>query len=106
VLTPLPNPNSGIDAVSLTGGSHLLVYNHTRRGRSPLNLSLTRDGRRWYAALVLEDDRKEYSYPAVIQTADGLVHVTYTYDRKRIRHAVIDPSRLAGRDIVDGAWPE
>ncbi|MFN6107564.1 MAG: exo-alpha-sialidase, partial [Planctomycetaceae bacterium] len=39
----LPNPHSGIDGVTLADGRHLLVYNHTERGRSPLNLALSDD---------------------------------------------------------------
>jgi predicted neuraminidase len=30
----------------------------------------------------------------VIQTADGLVHVTYTWKRERIKHVVINPASL------------
>jgi predicted neuraminidase len=93
-LTALPNPNAGIDAVTLRDGRHLVVYNHTAEGRSPLNVATSRDGKSWEAAVVLEDAPGEYSYPAVIQAADGLVHVTYTWKRERIRHAVIDPARL------------
>lgn len=92
--TDLPNPNSGIDAVTLRDGRQLLVYNHTTRGRSPLNAAVSSDGQNWDMALILEDQPGEYSYPAVIQTADGLVHATYTYLRKSIKHVVIDPSRL------------
>ncbi|MGF1641172.1 MAG: exo-alpha-sialidase [Rhodospirillales bacterium] len=103
--TTLPNPDSGIDAVSLADGRVLLVYNHAgaRWRRTPLNLALSADGRRWRAVGVLEDGPGEYSYPAVIQAADGLVHVTYTWNRRRIRHVTLDPADLAsptarGRD--------
>ena len=103
--TTLPNPNSGIDAVTLRDGPHLLVYNHLGSGRHILNVALSSDGERWQAALVLEDEPGEYSYPAMIQAADGLVHVTYTWRRRDVRHVVIDPAQLVARDFVDGAWP-
>lgn len=93
-LTGLPNPNAGIDAVTLRDGRHLIVYNHTPEGRSPLNVSVSNDGRTWEPLLVLESDPGEYSYPAVIEGADGLVHVTYTWKRERIKHVVIDPAQV------------
>jgi predicted neuraminidase len=102
----LPNPNSGIDAVSLNDGRHLLVYNHTTRGRSPLNVAVSPDGIKWHAAAVLENTPGEYSYPAVIQSADGMVHITYTWKRTKVRHVVLDPSKLELREIRDGQWPE
>jgi predicted neuraminidase len=105
-LTNLPNPNAGTDAVTLKDGRHLLVYNHAGRGRTPLNVAVSGDGKTWQAALVLENQPGEYSYPAVIQTADGQVHITYTWMRQRIRHVVVDPTQLALRDLVDGKWPE
>jgi predicted neuraminidase len=87
----LPNPNSGIDAVTLRDGRHVLVYNPVSAGRSPLAMALSQDGRHWNQALILEDEKgAEFSYPAVIQAADGMVHVTYTWKRLRIRHVVID----------------
>jgi predicted neuraminidase len=104
-LTALPNPNAGIDAVTLRDGRQLVVYNHSTDGRTPLNVALSRDGKVWQAALVLESEPGEYSYPAVIQSADGLVHITYTWKRQRIRHVVIDPRRLRLRPIVEGRWP-
>lgn len=103
--TELPNPNSGIDAVLLRDGRSLLVYNHTYQGRGVLNVALSPEGRRWYAALVLENEKgAEFSYPAVIQTRDGLVHITYTWERERIKHVVLDPFKLALREIVEGQW--
>ncbi len=92
--TALPNPDSGIDAVTLADGRHLLVYNPTTRGRSPLAVAISADGKSWRTVLVLEDQPGEYSYPAVIQSADGLVHITYTWHRKKIRHVVVDPNKL------------
>jgi predicted neuraminidase len=59
-----------------------------------LNVALSRDGKSWESALVLEDQPGEYSYPAVIQAADGLLHITYTWKRQRIKHVVVDPARL------------
>jgi predicted neuraminidase len=114
-LTDLPNPDSGIDAVTLRDGRQLLVYNHNVRtgshnkGRSPLNVAVSADGTNWLAALVLEDDPNApdgFSYPAVIQTSDGLVHITYTWERKRIKHVVIDPNKLELKPIIHGEWPK
>ena len=92
--TDLPNPNSGLDAVTLKDGRQLLVFNNTPRGRTPLNVALSRDGRNWEVVLTLEDQPGEYSYPAVIQASDGRVHITYTWQRKGIKHVVLDPRRL------------
>jgi predicted neuraminidase len=102
----LPNPNSGIDAVTLADGRHLIVYNHTTSGRSPLNVAVSRDGMLWEAALVLEAEPGEYSYPAVIQGRDGLIHITYTWKRQRIRHVVVDPARLQPVPMPGGGWPQ
>ncbi len=104
--TQLPNPNSGTDALTLNDGRHLIVYNHTAKGRTPLNVALSKDGVQWQAALVLESAPGEYSYPAVIQTADGLVHVTYTWKREKVRHLVIDPQKIVATDFVNGEWPK
>jgi predicted neuraminidase len=92
--TPLPNPSAGIDAVRLADGRFLLVYNPTATGRAKLDVAMSADGRMWKRAVVLEDSAGEYSYPAMIQTRDGRVHVTYTWKRERIKHVVVDPTRL------------
>jgi predicted neuraminidase len=105
-LGMLPNPNSGTDAVTLKDGRHLLIYNHTAKGRSPLNLAISQDGKTWQAALTFESEKGEYSYPAIIQAADGTVHVTYTWKRQRVKHAAIDPTKITPRPIVEGAWPK
>ena len=89
--TRLPNPDSGVDAVTLADGRALLVYNHSQRARTPLNVAVSNDGETWSGAGILEDGAGEFSYPAVIQGRDGQVHITYTWNRRRICHAVWSP---------------
>lgn len=104
----LPNPNSGIDAVTLRDGRHFMVYNHLKSGRNVLNAAISDDGINWKPAVLLENDRKgtEFSYPAVIQSADGMIHITYTWNRKLIRHVAVDPQLIvAGEFTKDGSWP-
>jgi predicted neuraminidase len=107
-LIDLPNCNSGTDAVTLRDGSHLLIYNHsaTEKIRYPLNLAMTKDGVKWNACLTIESEPPgQYSYPAIIQSSDGLVHAVYTWKRLRIRHVVIDPEKLTCTSIIGDAWP-
>jgi predicted neuraminidase len=92
--TALPNPNAGIDAVTLRDGRHLLVYNPVTKGRSPLSVAVSRDGKEWKEVVVLENQPGEYSYPAIIETGDGLAHITYTWKRQRIKHAILDPRKF------------
>ena len=91
----LPNPDSGFDAVTLQDGTQLLVYNNTEKGRTPLNVAVSKDGKTWNNVIVLENEKDgEFSYPAVIQTSDGLVHILYTYKRIHIKHVVLDPKKF------------
>lgn len=113
--TALPNNNSGTDAVSLQDGRQLLVYNHVkppvtasegRGNRTPLNVAVSKDGKHWYAALILEDATiSEYSYPSVIQSKDGMVHIVYTWRREKIKYVKIDPSQLRIIKMNKGQWP-
>jgi predicted neuraminidase len=80
----VPNPNSGIDAVSLRDGRVVLVYNNSTTARSPLNVAVSRDGEHFRNFTTLESEPGEFSYPAVIQQADGDLDITYTWNRKSI----------------------
>lgn len=110
----LPNNNSGTDAVTMMDGRHVLVYNHVlppgnlaKGPRTPLNVSVSKDGKNWSAALILEDSPiSQYSYPAVIQTKDGLLHFIYTWRRQKIKHVVVDPNDLSLLPIKNGEWPK
>ena len=85
----LPNPNSGIDALRLRDGRIVLIYNNSPSGRTPLSLAISRDGEHFTRLLDLETSPGEYSYPALIQTKDGTLHATYTWNRKHIQFATI-----------------
>lgn len=110
-LTDLPNNQSGTDAVTLADGRHVLVYNDfatlpgTKKGpRTPLSLAVSDDGEHWRRVLTLEDSPiSQYSYPAVIQGRDGLLHCVYTWRRQRVAYKCIDPVRLGfGPDAAVG----
>lgn len=86
----LVNPNSGIDAVTLKDGRHVIVYNPVKKGRSPISVAISSDGKTWKDIATLESEPgEEFSYPAVIQTKDGKVHITYTWKRKKIKHVIL-----------------
>jgi alpha-L-rhamnosidase len=112
--TTLPNNNSGTDAVTLKDGRQLLVYNHVlppgneaKGPRTPLNVALSDDGVNWDASLVLENSPvSQYSYPSVIQSSDGMIHIVYTWRRERVKYVRIDPSKLKRVKIQNGIWPE
>ena len=89
---PLPNPNAGIDGVTLSDGTSLLVYNPLQmgvdwyNGRNKLSLALSSDGIHWTEKLVLEDRKEgEFSYPAIIQSRSGKIYLTYTFNRQNIK---------------------
>ncbi len=100
--TSLPNPNSGTDAVTLKDGRQLLIYNHSTKkgpepkGRNILNLAISKNGKKWHPVMTLENEPIEagYAYPAIIQSNDGLVHITYTYNRRSVKYVVVDPKKL------------
>ncbi len=99
--TSMPNNNSGIDAITLKDGRHLLVYNNVKPpkdekegwgARSPLNVAISNDGKKWEDIAILENEKgAEFSYPFVIQTSDDKIHITYTWKRRKIKHVVMDP---------------
>jgi predicted neuraminidase len=95
----LPNPNSAIAAVRLPDGSMVLAYNHTTSQRRNLSLASSRDeGRSWQRFYTLEDSTEEsteatkgsFSYPCIIRADDGTIHVAYTWNRTRIKHAMFN----------------
>lgn len=72
--------------------------------RNPLQFAISEDmGLSWANHLVLESDKTkrsvndkegsfigDYSYPSIIQSADGYIHISYTYLRDCIKYLRID----------------
>ncbi|MCE1198627.1 MAG: glycoside hydrolase [Marinilabiliales bacterium] len=97
----IPNEAS-VELAALKNGKWLFFGNDVSDGRYRLSLYLSDDeGNSWYKKEVIEyspDRKNSFSYPCLIQTADGLVHLTYSYaagrQQESIRHIVIDPSKI------------
>lgn len=95
--TNLLNPNAATDAIRLKNGQFMIIYNPDFagkdwwEGRTKLRVAISKDGLKWKDILALEDGVKgdEYSYPTIIQDKKGLIHITYTWNRKSIKHVVL-----------------
>jgi len=98
-LIDTPNNNSGIDAVTLQDGSFAMICNDwpieptkEKGARTPLSILRSSDGIHWNHWITLEDSPiLQYSYPSIIQSRDGHIHVVYTWRRQRIKHVELIP---------------
>ena len=93
-LTDRDHPSAGIDSVRLDDGRVILIYNPSTRRRTPLSLAVSfDDGQTFDDFLVVEEleagERGELSYPAMIVDSRGDLQITYTWNRRRIRHATV-----------------
>jgi predicted neuraminidase len=81
---------AGVEALKLKSGRWVLINNDTERGRYRLSLHVSDDeGRTWKTARRLEDDppgpdQGGYSYPSIIQSRDGAIHVTYSHKGRKM----------------------
>lgn len=92
--TDLPNPSAGIDVVKTTKGDVFLIYNPTPLARSPISLARsTDDGATWKKVVDLETEFGEFSYPAIIESASGMLEITYTWKRTHIKYVRVDPAK-------------
>lgn len=117
---PFRNPNAAMAMIKLASGNLVAVYNDSddRLYRTPLVISLSEDdGRTWPVTRILEDqqgkftyrtdrtdnwDSIEFSYPAIAQSEDGLIHVVYTNDsRRNIKHVALNEAWLRSDQTID-----
>ncbi len=99
--TEIPNEAS-VEIAALKNGQWVFFGNDIDDGRYKLSLYLSNDeGLTWNKKEVIEyaaDKKGSFSYPCLIQTTDGLIHITYSYSfgsgKKSIKHIVVDPERV------------
>ncbi len=96
----LPNPNSAVAGLRRPDGSLLVVFNDTEAGRTSLALAVSHDqGGNWKTVKHFEqanDGKSEFSYPYLIRSTNGNMHLLYTWNRKRIRHVVFNDNWVEG----------
>lgn len=88
--TKFPNPNSAIEFLKLKNGNLLLIYNDSMHRRTPLRAALSEDGDKSYPIQKnIGEGSGDFAYPSAVQTPDGLIHVIYTSDRRRVINRVV-----------------
>lgn len=90
--TDLPNPNASIHAIRLSSGYLLMAFNDSRTNRENLKLAVSRNGgQNWSRIATLEEaPEAEFSYPSLTRDSEGLIHLTYTWRRNRIKHVMFN----------------
>jgi predicted neuraminidase len=118
--TVLPNNNASIQAFLLKSGQVLMTFDNTHGKsqehktqtgpRAPLSIALSPDaGLTWNAVRDLEspdpagaklEGREEYSYPSVLQMADGKILTAYTFRRLSIKAVRLDEAWIKSGSTV------
>ena len=98
--TNLPNPDSGISGIRLPEGRLLVTFNDAKWGRSNLSLALSNDeGRSWKRIAIFENDNeKSFSYPYMMQSSDGIIHVTYSWDGRKVKEVKFNEAWVDGQE--------
>lgn len=129
VPTPLPNNNSGIAVVKLASGRIALAYNHNsapstlgKTGawpalRNPISVALSEDGGHTFPFIrhvergegyAGEENRfsnRQYEYPCIMQSADGMIHVAYAYrTRQGIKWISLSEEDVMGSVRGEGTY--
>ena len=90
----IPNPDSSVAMIRLSDGSLLMACNPIEHGRNRLQLFVSTDGgTHWKPSGLIEtgDAGDEFSYPALVQDRDGLIHLSYTWKRQAICLCTFSP---------------
>jgi predicted neuraminidase len=101
IKTGIPNTAS-VELLVLQDGRWAFLGNDIDDGRYRISLFLSDDeGKTWKWKTHLENvepNKGSFSYPCLIQTKDGLLHITYSYhtekDNKSIKYVVVNPQKI------------
>ena len=99
----VPTVGSAIEMIKLKNGNVILAFNNGKdRERTPLNFALSfDDGRTWAYNRILESGDGSFSYPSLVQSKNGHIHVAYSYNRKFIKHVEVNETWIkAGEAII------
>lgn len=102
----IANPNASIAMIRMADGRLLLAANPVTSGRNVLQLFLSSNsGDTWLPSRTIERDTRgsEFSYPFLAQTADGTLHLSYTWQRKCIRLCSFNAAWLNDGDSTKAA---
>jgi predicted neuraminidase len=79
--TEVFNPGSSVEVIALRDGRWLMVNNDLENGRNSLLASISDDeGKTWkWNRHIEKAPAGQFHYPSVIQTRDGMIHVTYSH---------------------------
>ena len=91
--TTLPNPGGGVEAIALASGDLLMIYNDKESSpRDRLAVSISQDrGLTWTWTRHLENTPGErFDYPSIVQSRDGSLHATYSYNLKTVKHVTFN----------------
>ncbi len=127
--TPLPNNNSGIGAMKLASGRIAITYNHNsapatygKTGawpalRNPVSIALSEDGGLTFPLIrhvergegYVGDENKfnnrQYEYPTIMQTADGMIHVAYAWrTRAGVKWVTLSEDDVMGKVRGEGTY--
>ena len=105
----LPNPGAGIIGLVLETQELLLAFNNDEEEREDMSLATSNDqGKTWKLSQVIEENRlpepdknQQFSYPWLLQTQNGNIHLLYTWHKNHIKHLIFNAAWLHKASTVD-----
>jgi len=96
--TRIPNPSSSIEVLQLKNGNWIMACNDTESDRNQMAVLLSfNEGKSWkvkkYIGKHEHNSGITLAYPSLIQSSDGLIHLTYSLKDKKgktIQHAIFN----------------